>query len=91
MNMMIVSGALMILAGIGQAVDAARRHGERYEFAGALFMMELGLLFVVPQTIAAEPPRIAVSILFSVSLIFTGILWSKLWRVSKASRGESHQ
>ena len=86
MNMILFLGFFMILVGIVQALDVARRKGEAFEYASAMFIGEFGLMFVANRLVPAGPLQICVTIAFGISMFWTFTIWRKLFHRYKRSR-----
>ena len=77
--MMMGIGIFMILAGTVNLIDVVRRKGERFEYAGAMLLQELGLMFVASQMMPRGTVALVVTLLFGVGIFSTMGLWWKLF------------
>ena len=77
--MMMGIGIFMILAGTVNLIDVARRKGERFEYAGAMLLQELGLMFVTSQMLPRGTVALVVTSLFGVGIFATMGMWWKLF------------
>ena len=87
MNITLATGLFLVLVSVLNILDATRRKGEPFEFAGALFIGELGLMFVVNQVLPMGEAAIFVTLAFGVSLLVTFVFWMKLIRRYKNRTG----
>lgn len=87
MNGVLASGLFMILLGTFHLVSALMRRGERFEYAQALFIAELGLMVLVGQMMPPDLFGLLVTGVFGISALVTYILWLKLFREYKGRTG----
>lgn len=87
MNLMMGTGLFLLLAATVCLFDIARRKGERFEYAFAMFLGELGLMFVAGQIIESERVGVAVTIMFGVSMLVTWVMWWRLFREYRHQNG----
>lgn len=80
MNVMLATGLFLVLSAMIYLVTVVRRRGEQFEYAGALFIGELGLMFAVGQMIESETVGLLVTIAFGVSMLTTAVVWWKLFQ-----------
>lgn len=80
MNLMLATGLFMLVVATANLLDVVRRKGARFEYAGAMFIGELGLMFVAGQIIDSESVGVAVTITFGVSMLVTAVFWWRLFR-----------
>ncbi len=75
MNLMLGTGVFVVCFATLSVLDIARRRGERFEYAGAMFMGELGLMFIAGQLFHS----VLVTIGFGASMLASAILWWRLF------------
>lgn len=80
-------GIFMILAGTLNLFDVVRRKGERFEYAGAMFLQELGLMFVAGRIVPPGTVRLVVVILLGLGIFSTmGVWWKHFIRFRSESK-----
>lgn len=80
MNGGLASGLLMIVGATAYFVSILWRKGERFEYAFALFMAELGLMNVVGYMMPPTRLGLVVTMTFFISALVTFVFWWKLFR-----------
>jgi uncharacterized membrane protein len=75
-------GLGLLLSGISlvHLIDIVRRRGERFEYASAMFTGELGLMFVVSESLPRDRLGLVVVLAFGLSMLSTMVVWVILFR-----------
>lgn len=83
MSRVLVPGIVLMSLGTLYLLSIGRRKSERFEYAAAMFFLELGLMFVVGATIDLGSFQLPVTMGFGLGLLWTATLW---WRLFKRFR-----
>lgn len=79
MNPTLLPGLVLLCAGGIYLLTIPKRNGERFEYAAAMFFMELGLMFVVSEVLDLGRFTLPVTLTFGVGLAWTATVWWKLF------------
>ena len=79
MNMVVASGALALVGGLANLAHVVRRKGEKFEYVGALFMSEFGLVTILSQLGEPGTGRLVVTLLLGTGALATMCYW--LWLI----------
>ena len=71
---MLGTGIVVVLFSLFHVLDIARRRGETFEYAGAMFYGELGMMFVVGEAFEMGEYAIFVTLAFGVNLLVTFVV-----------------
>jgi hypothetical protein len=85
--MMLLIGIVVFLVGTANLISVVRRQGERFEYAGAMLLLELGLMFVAGYLMPPGNAEIAVTVAFGLGIFSTMGLW---WKYFLQYRREAH-
>ena len=85
MSMNLGTGIVMIVAGIALLTSTTVRKAEAFEYPMAMFLGELGLVFVAGEVIPSQQAAVIVQAVLVLGMIPTAVLWMK--RVKEFRRG----
>jgi hypothetical protein len=78
--MVLISGIALIVVGSIYLLNIFLRKGERFEYAGAMFFQEFGLMFVASAMLPSGRIQLFTTLLFALSMLWTMFVWRKLFR-----------
>ena len=78
MDLFMGGAVFIMLVSLLYVLDVGRRKGERYEYAGALFIAEFGLFILAGRILPDGNAGLVGMIIFAASMFWTGIVWIRL-------------
>ena len=89
MNMMLMVGLGLGLFAILHLLDIVRRKGAQFEYAAAMFIGELAVIFVLSQLLPSTALGVAIVGVFSLSLLITAAMWWRLFQRYQRQAGSA--
>lgn len=80
MDLILSTGVLLLLSASVYLVDIVRRKGKQFEFAAALFVGELGLVFVANRLIGDKDTSLIAILALGASMVVTAVVWARLFK-----------
>ena len=87
MDLILASGIFMLALSAVYLVSVTVRKGEAFEYAGAMFFGEFGLLFLVRYIVPSDRGQLIVTIAFGLGMFWTMAVWWKLFRKFQRKTG----